>query len=51
MKKQIIKIIALIFAGLYFIWPIDLLPDFIPVLGMLDDVIVGLGAIWYYLRR
>ena len=33
------KTICLIVAGLiYFIYPVDLIPDFIPVSGLIDDV-------------
>ena len=29
------------FAMAWFVWPIDLVPEFIPVLGPLDDVVVA----------
>jgi uncharacterized membrane protein YkvA (DUF1232 family) len=34
----------------YALSPIDLIPDFIPVLGVLDDVILLPGLIWLALR-
>lgn len=43
LKKKETPIIAKIFAGLtvgYALSPIDLVPDFIPVLGYLDDLII-----------
>ena len=42
-----------IVAGLvvaYAISPIDLIPDFVPVLGYLDDVIIVPAGIWLALR-
>jgi len=43
MKKKETPLIAKIMAGLtvaYALSPIDLIPDFIPVLGYLDDIIL-----------
>tara|TARA_B100000676_G_scaffold16475_1_gene14677 strand:- start:222 stop:617 length:396 start_codon:yes stop_codon:yes gene_type:complete len=40
------KTICLLVAGLiYFIYPVDLIPDFIPVSGLIDDVIL---IAWIY---
>lgn len=33
------KLVAVVIALLYVLWPIDLVPDLIPVIGWLDDVI------------
>lgn len=30
----------------YFLAPIDLIPDFVPVLGQLDDLLIVPGLIW-----
>jgi uncharacterized membrane protein YkvA (DUF1232 family) len=43
------KLILLALAG-YLVLPIDLVPDFIPVAGQLDDVIVAALALRYALR-
>ncbi|WP_315119882.1 DUF1232 domain-containing protein [uncultured Clostridium sp.] len=43
LKKKETPIIAKIFAGIvigYALSPIDFIPDFIPVIGLLDDVII-----------
>ena len=43
MKRKETPLVSKIFAGLaigYILSPIDLIPDFIPVLGVLDDLII-----------
>jgi uncharacterized membrane protein YkvA (DUF1232 family) len=37
-------------AGLYLIWPLDIAPDFFPVLGQIDDVGLVLLALEGFLR-
>lgn len=34
----------------YFVSPIDLIPDVVPVLGQLDDLIIVPGLIWLAMR-
>src|SRR3954470_13105970 len=43
------KILALLVVG-YFLSPIDLIPDFIPVLGYLDELILLPIAIYFILK-
>jgi uncharacterized membrane protein YkvA (DUF1232 family) len=42
---------ALVFAGLWVVSPIDLIPEFLPVIGPLDDVVVVAVALRYAARR
>jgi uncharacterized membrane protein YkvA (DUF1232 family) len=43
--------IAIVFAALWVLSPIDLIPEFLPVIGPLDDVIVVALAFRYAARR
>ena len=42
---------AIAFAGLYVLSPIDLIPEFVPVIGPLDDVVVVALSLRYAARR
>ena len=43
--------VAIVFAGLWVLSPIDLIPDFLPVIGPLDDVVVVALALRYAARQ
>ena len=43
--------VAVAFAGLWVLSPIDLIPEFLPVIGPLDDVVVFALAMRYAARR
>jgi uncharacterized membrane protein YkvA (DUF1232 family) len=43
--------IAVAFAGLWVLSPIDLIPEFLPVIGPLDDIVVVALALRYAARR
>ena len=43
--------IAIVFAGLWVASPIDLIPEFLPVVGPLDDIVVTALALRYAGRR
>jgi hypothetical protein len=42
--------IAVVFLVIYLLSPIDLIPDFIPVLGQLDDILIA-GLIYKYAQK
>ena len=39
--------IGLILAVTYLLFPVDLIPDAIPVLGVMDDIGIGTLALWW----
>jgi uncharacterized membrane protein YkvA (DUF1232 family) len=43
--------IALVLAGLWVLSPIDLIPEFLPVIGPLDDIVVVALALRYAARQ
>lgn len=43
--------LAVAFAGLWALSPIDLIPEFLPVIGPLDDLVVAALALGYAARR
>jgi uncharacterized membrane protein YkvA (DUF1232 family) len=43
--------VAVAFAGLWVLSPIDLIPEFLPIIGPLDDVIVVALALRYAARQ
>lgn len=43
--------LAIAFAGLWVLSPIDLIPEFLPVIGPLDDVVVVALALRYAARQ
>jgi len=43
--------VAIILAGLWVLSPIDLIPEFVPVIGPLDDVVVVALALRYAARQ
>ena len=40
----------LVSALAYLVWPLDLVPDFIPFVGEVDDVAVVLSGLWLFVR-
>lgn len=42
--------IAVVFLIIYLLSPIDLIPDFIPVLGQLDDILIA-GLVYKYAQK
>jgi uncharacterized membrane protein YkvA (DUF1232 family) len=42
--------VLLVLVGIYVVSPIDVVPDFVPVIGAMDDLGVLLGGLWLFVR-
>jgi uncharacterized membrane protein YkvA (DUF1232 family) len=40
-----------LFAVAYFVFPVDVVPDFLPLVGWLDDLGVLSGVAWFMVRE
>jgi uncharacterized membrane protein YkvA (DUF1232 family) len=45
-KASFLTMVAIVAAAIYIFSPIDLIPDFIPIVGWMDD-----GAVFYFLIK
>ena len=51
LKRTILILILAIIGLIYLISPIDLIPDFIPIIGWLDDLGIVGAIISYFIRK
>jgi len=49
-RVSILAKALLVLALVYAISPFDVIPDFIPVIGEMDDVVVVLSGLWLFIR-
>jgi uncharacterized membrane protein YkvA (DUF1232 family) len=40
----------LVLTVVYFVSPFDIIPDFVPVIGEMDDLAVVLSGLWLFIR-
>ncbi|MFA5185052.1 MAG: DUF1232 domain-containing protein [Patescibacteria group bacterium] len=45
-KPKVMVVLAIV----YLVWPLDLMPDLVPLLGWLDDLGLDVVAIWYLMH-
>ena len=50
MLKKICCIVGDILALIYLIWPFDIVPDIMPVVGFMDDLIAILAAVAFTIK-
>lgn len=48
--KIIITALIVLAAIAYVLWPLDILPDFIPIIGWIDDLIAGAIGIFALIK-
>ena len=49
-RVPLVRKAVLVFVALYFISPLDFIPDIMPIIGEVDDVAVGLLALQFFLQ-
>jgi uncharacterized membrane protein YkvA (DUF1232 family) len=49
-RVSILPKLLLVLTFLYFVWPFDVIPDFLPVIGEMDDVAILLSGLWLFVR-
>lgn len=40
----------LVLIAIYLFSPLDVVPEFIPIVGTMDDLVVGLAGLWLFVR-
>ena len=48
MPPHILKLIFIVIALAYFLWPLDIIPDIVGLLGRLDDLLIIGFLLWRY---
>ena len=49
-RVPLVRKAVLVFVALYFISPLDFIPDVLPIIGEIDDFAVGLLALQFFLQ-
>jgi uncharacterized membrane protein YkvA (DUF1232 family) len=49
-RVPILPKVLLVLTLLYVVSPLDVVPDFLPVIGEMDDVVVVLSGLWLFIR-
>jgi uncharacterized membrane protein YkvA (DUF1232 family) len=49
-RVSILAKALLVLTLVYVVWPFDVIPDFIPVIGEMDDVGIVLSGLWLFIR-
>ena len=49
-RVSLLPKVRLVLTVVYVLSPLDLVPEFLPVVGAMDDVAVGLAGLWLFVR-
>lgn len=42
--------VLLVLIAVYLFSPLDVVPEFVPIVGAMDDLVVGLAGLWVFVR-